>query len=136
MRTGDNTAYFDDQHVSGVDLQGLVGGQGLGRPLPRPPMMAPRPTYAHPDYRGRIGLIAPYAPGFCDSCNRLRVTAKGALRLCLFGELGVNLRDLLTPDQDEALRARIEAALIGKPSGHRLHESNSGDTRQLAQFGG
>ena len=66
----------------------------------------------------------------------LRITAKGALRLCLFGELGVNLRDLLTPGQDEALKDRIEAALVGKPSGHRLHENNSGDTRQLAQFGG
>uniref|UniRef100_B0SV96 GTP 3',8-cyclase n=1 Tax=Caulobacter sp. (strain K31) TaxID=366602 RepID=B0SV96_CAUSK len=135
MRTGDNAAYFDDQHVSGVDLQGWLAARGWS-PVAKAFDDGPATDYAHPDYRGRIGLIAPYAPGFCDSCNRLRITAKGALRLCLFGELGVNLRDLLVPGQEEALRARIEAALVGKPAGHRLHESNSGDTRQLAQFGG
>ena len=90
----------------------------------------------HPDHAGRIGLIAPYAAGFCDSCNRLRITARGQLRLCLFGELGVGLKDLLEVDAPDALRARILKALAGKPAGHRLHQGDSGDTRQLAQFGG
>ena len=48
----------------------------------------------------------------------------------------VGLKDLLETDQPLALRARILHALAGKPAGHRLHENNSGDTRQLAQFGG
>ncbi|KQY26460.1 cyclic pyranopterin phosphate synthase MoaA [Caulobacter sp. Root487D2Y] len=135
MRTGDNAAYFDDQHVSGVDLQGWLAARGW-TPVAKAFDDGPATDYAHPDNAGRIGLIAPYAPGFCDSCNRLRVTSRGALRLCLFGELGVNLRDLLVPGQEEALQARIQAALVGKPAGHRLHENNSGDTRQLAQFGG
>jgi cyclic pyranopterin phosphate synthase len=135
MRTGDNAAYFDDQHVSGVDLQGWLAARGWS-PVAKAFDDGPATDYVHPDYAGRIGLIAPYAPGFCDSCNRLRITAKGALRLCLFGELGVNLRDLLVRGEEEALQARIEAALVGKPAGHRLHENNSGDTRQLAQFGG
>ncbi|KQY91439.1 cyclic pyranopterin phosphate synthase MoaA [Caulobacter sp. Root1455] len=135
MRTGDNAAYFDDQHVSGVDLQGWLAARGW-TPVAKAFDDGPATDYAHPDHAGRIGLIAPYAPGFCDSCNRLRVTSRGALRLCLFGELGVNLRDLLVPGQEEALQARIQAALVGKPAGHRLHENNSGDTRQLAQFGG
>jgi cyclic pyranopterin phosphate synthase len=39
-------------------------------------------------------------------------------------------------DAPEALRARILKALAGKPAGHRLHQGDSGDTRQLAQFGG
>ncbi|MFZ0266067.1 GTP 3',8-cyclase MoaA [Caulobacter sp.] len=135
MRTGDNAAYFDDQHVSGVDLQGWLAARGW-TPMAKAFDDGPATDYSHPDHAGRIGLIAPYAPGFCDSCNRLRVTSRGALRLCLFGELGVNLRDLLVPGQEEALQARIQAALVGKPAGHRLHENNSGDTRQLAQFGG
>lgn len=135
MRTGDNADYFADQHVAGSTLTGWLDARGWTRRA-RAFDEGPAVEFAHPDYAGRIGLIAPYAPGFCDSCNRLRVTARGRLRLCLFGELGVDLRDLLDKDEPEALRARIVRALAGKPAGHRLHEANSGDTRQLAQYGG
>lgn len=135
MRTGDNAEFFAANHVSGTVLTDWLAARGWTR-RERGPDDGPAVEFTHPDYAGRIGLIAPYAPGFCDSCNRLRVTAHGQLRLCLFGELGVDLRDLLQADEPERLRARIEAALAGKPAGHRLHEANSGDTRQLAQFGG
>lgn len=135
MRTGDNADYFADQHVPGSTLTDWLEARGWTR-RERAFDDGPAVEFAHPDHAGRIGLIAPYAPGFCDSCNRLRVTARGQLRLCLFGELGVDLRDLLEKDEPEALRARIVRALGGKPAGHRLHEANSGDTRQLAQYGG
>lgn len=135
MRTGDNAEFFADQHVPGSTLTDWLAARGWTK-RERALDDGPAVEFVHPDYAGRIGLIAPYAPGFCDSCNRLRVTARGQLRLCLFGELGVNLKDLLERDEPEALRARIVAALAGKPAGHRLHEANSGDTRQLAQFGG
>lgn len=135
MRTGDNADYFAAQHVQGSTLIDWLEARGWTR-RERTFDDGPAFEYAHHDYAGRIGLIAPYAAGFCDSCNRLRVTARGQLRLCLFGELGVELSDLLTKDQPEALRARILSALAGKPRGHRLSEGDSGDTRQLAQFGG
>jgi cyclic pyranopterin phosphate synthase len=135
MRTGDNAAFFADQHVPGSRLVDWLTERGWTRGE-RAFDDGPAVEFTHPDHAGRIGLIAPYAPGFCDGCNRLRVTARGQLRLCLFGELGVGLKDLLAEDEPEALRARIVGALAGKPKGHRLHEANSGDTRQLAQFGG
>lgn len=135
MRTGDNAEYFADQHVPGTLLSGWLTARGWA-PRSRAFDDGPAVEFVHPDYAGRIGLIAPYAPGFCDSCNRLRITARGQLRLCLFGELGIGLKDLLEVDDPPALRARILKALAGKPAGHRLHEANSGDTRQLAQFGG
>lgn len=135
MRTGDNADYFADQHAPGSTLVQWLEERGW-TPRARSFDDGPAVEYVHPDHAGRIGLIAPYAPGFCDSCNRLRVTARGQLRLCLFGELGVNLRDLLERDDPEALRDRIVRALAGKPAGHRLHENNSGDTRHLAQLGG
>lgn len=135
MRTGDNVDYFADQHVPGATLATWLEQRGwMARP--RAFDDGPAVEYAHPDYRGRIGLIAPYAAGFCDSCNRLRLTSVGQLRLCLFGELGVNLRDLLGGHDPEALQVRIQAALGAKPAGHRLLEQQSGDTRHLAQFGG
>lgn len=135
MRTGDNAEYFADQHVGGETLSRWLEARGWS-PRARAFDDGPAVEYVHPDYQGRIGLIAPYAAGFCDSCNRLRLTSRGQLRLCLFGELGVDLRDLLTGDDPERLQDRIQKALGAKPAAHRLRENISGDTRQLAQFGG
>ncbi len=135
MRTGDNADYFAANHVSGATLKTWLEARGWSA-RPRAFDDGPAIEYEHPDYLGRIGLIAPYGTGFCDSCNRLRVTARGKLRLCLFGDGGVDLRDLLADDQTEAVVARVTAALVGKSAGHRLHEGNPGDTRHLAQLGG
>ncbi|MET4898581.1 GTP 3',8-cyclase MoaA [Sphingomonadaceae bacterium jetA1] len=135
MRTADNAAYFAANHVPGDRLRVWLDAQGW-TPLPRLPDGGPATDYAHPDHRGRIGLIAPYASGFCDGCNRLRVTARGRLRLCLFGSGDIDLRRFLADGQEAALAARIRLALTGKAAGHRLHQGDTGDLRQLAQLGG
>jgi len=135
MRTGDNADYFAANHLSGKVLQDWLEARGwIART--RAFDDGPAVEFEHPDYLGRIGLIAPYGAGFCDSCNRLRVTARGKLRLCLFGEGGIELRDLLDRNEPDALATRVLAALAGKASGHRLVDGDSGDTRQLAQLGG
>ncbi|HAY08210.1 MAG TPA: GTP 3',8-cyclase MoaA [Hyphomonas sp.] len=136
MRTGDNKAFFESQHVSGRGLRQWLEANGW-TPRQRGEDDGPAMEFTHPDYAGRIGLIAPYGPGFCDGCNRLRVTARGQLRLCLFGQGGRDLRDLLQSDADtEALRRRILEALSVKPASHNLHSANPGDTTNLAQTGG
>lgn len=136
MRTGDNADYFARQHVGGQGLRTWLEADGW-IPRARGRDDGPAVEYVHPDHAGRIGLIAPYGAGFCDGCNRLRVTARGKLRLCLFGDGGINLRDLLDDDGDrDALAARIAGALGGKASGHRLADQLTGDTRHLAQLGG
>ncbi|MCE7627777.1 GTP 3',8-cyclase MoaA, partial [Vibrio fluvialis] len=74
---------------------------------------------------------------FCSSCNRLRVSALGKLHLCLFGDHGVELRDLLQDDtQENALIARIQAQLQTKSVSHFLHDGNTGMTPHLASIGG
>lgn len=104
---------------------------------PRARDAGPAREYAHPDYRGRIGVIAPYSKDFCAGCNRLRVTARGDLRLCLFGEFGIPLRPLLQSDDDfDALVARISMQLGLKAAGHGLHEGRTGMTPHLASVGG
>ena len=136
MRTGDNADYFQAQHVRGSALSDWLAARGW-LAVARGADAGPAIEYAHPDYLGRFGLIAPYAPGFCDGCNRLRVTARGRLRLCLFGEGGVDLRDLLKDDvHATALVERITGALGGKARGHDLAKGRFGDTRQLAEVGG
>ena len=97
----------------------------------------PAQVFCHPDYAGEIGLIMPYEKDFCATCNRLRVSSIGKLHLCLFGEGGVNLRDLLEDDtQQQALEARISAALREKKQTHFLHQNNTGITQNLSYIGG
>jgi len=136
MRTADNADYFAAQYLAGDAVRTWLAQNGW-MPRPRGFDDGPAIEFAHPGYAGRLGLIAPYAPGFCDSCNRLRVTARGRLRLCLFGAGGLDLRDLLADDTSgDRLAQRVQVALGAKPDGHRLRESRFGDTRNLAQFGG
>ena len=136
MRTGDNAAFFQDQHVSGTVLRNWLLQHGW-QPRERGIDDGPAIEFSHPDHAGRIGLIAPYAPGFCDGCNRLRITARGQLRLCLFGQGGHDLRSFLERDnQKKALQDTIVMALGGKSLSHDLHAANPGDIRNLAQTGG
>jgi cyclic pyranopterin phosphate synthase len=73
----------------------------------------------------------------CATCNRLRVSSVGKLHLCLFGEGGVSLRDLLEDDaQQPALEERISAALLEKKQTHFLHQNNTGITQNLSYIGG
>jgi GTP 3',8-cyclase len=136
MRTADNPDYFARHHVSGsvVRERLLAGGW---QAVPRSPVGGPAVEYAHADHRGRIGLIAPYAEGFCEGCNRLRVGARGGLRLCLFGRGSHDLRRWLQSAHDrEGLKQQILSALAGKPRAHALHRADSGDMQQLATIGG
>lgn len=136
MRTGDNKAFFEAHHASGDTVGDWLTRHGWS-PVQRGADDGPALEYGHPDYAGRIGLIAPYAPGFCDSCNRLRVTARGRMRLCLFGDGGVDLRPLLQSDDDRVeLQARIRDALTGKARTHGLHRGDPGATRNLSLVGG
>jgi len=136
MRTGDNQTYFEQRHVSGQLVRDRLEAHGWTA-LKRGEADGPAIEYSHTDHAGRIGIIAPYTPGFCDTCNRLRVTARGGLRLCLFGNGTGNLRPLLQHDeQKEELKATILTALFGKRISHFLHEGDYGDTPHLAMTGG
>lgn len=79
----------------------------------------------------------PYEKNFCAGCNRLRVSAKGKLHLCLFGEESIELRDLLQSDEQiTQLQARLFSALQGKREHHFLHQGDSGVRNHLAGIGG
>jgi cyclic pyranopterin phosphate synthase len=139
MRTADNAAFFDRNHRPGGVLRDWLAARGW-REIPREADAGPAVEFVHPEHLGRFGLIAPYAPGFCDTCNRLRVTARGRLRLCLFGTGEVDLRPAmqtaLAENDPGALQDLITQALRLKPRAHQLHAMNPGDTANLARFGG
>ena len=136
MQTLDNGEFFAREYLAGTVVEAELQQRGWQLQA-RGATDGPARVFAHPDYRGRIGLIAPYSADFCTSCNRLRVTSRGALRLCLFGNGSFDLRPWLQhPDQIPLLQAEVRQALGLKTSGHRLAELDSGDTRNLATFGG
>lgn len=136
MRTGDNEAYFLQHHRRADEVITQLLEAGWSE-RPRYPDAGPAREFGHPGHRGTVGIIAPYARDFCSSCNRLRVTARGDLRLCLFGEFGVPLRPLLQSDDDfDALLARITTQLGLKAAGHGLHQGQTGLIPHLASIGG
>ncbi|NOH70267.1 GTP 3',8-cyclase MoaA [Vibrio pectenicida] len=136
MQTGEMDQLFHDHHVSGVSIRNQLIANGWLQ-KERANNDGPAQVYYHPDYQGEVGLIMPYERGFCTSCNRLRVSAKGKLHLCLFGEHGIELRDLLQQDsQQEPLIERIQSQLQTKAVSHFLHDGNSGMTPNLASIGG
>lgn len=136
MQTGEMDHFFQQQHLSGQTIlhRLLQSGWQL---QPRALSDGPAKVLAHPDYQGEIGLIMPYSKQFCADCNRLRVSANGKLHLCLFGEAGVDLRDLLQSDtQQTQLEARLKSALQTKRAHHYLHLGDSGVRNHLASIGG
>lgn len=136
MQTGDNGEYFQRHHLRSDALEQSLQDDGWTL-MPRSIDAGPAREYAHPDYLGRIGIIAPYSRDFCAGCNRLRVTATGDLRLCLFGDFGIPLRPLLQSDAGiDQLTSALHAQLGLKKAGHGLHEGKTGITPHLASIGG
>ncbi len=136
MRTGKNAEFFEKKHFSGGEVQFELLKSGW-KPVERNADDGPALVYVHPQYQGTMGVIAPYSKDFCKSCNRLRVTSRGALRLCLFGEKDASLRQFLSSDdlQDELVQ-ELRNQVLRKPVSHFLHEGNYGNTWNFSAIGG
>lgn len=75
--------------------------------------------YAAPGFKGRVGIISSMSDHFCGGCNRLRLMADGSLKVCLFGNSEVSLRDALRANvSEDDLRATIQAAVRRKKKQH------------------
>jgi len=136
MPTADGPEYFARHHQRLSVVRDSLIARGWGV-VPRQTDGGPAEVLSHPDYQGRVGLIRPFAEDFCSTCNRLRVTALGELKLCLFGTGQRSLRPWLQEDgREEELGHAVAAMLLGKTAGHGLHEGDHGDTRNLAAMGG
>ena len=83
---------------------------------------------------GTIGVITPMTHTYCASCNRVRLTADGRLRTCLFGDHEVLLRDALRDGRP--LEPLFRQALADKPKEHALLQMKVGGLRALSQVGG
>ena len=71
-------------------------------------------TYHVPGFRGRIGFITSMTEPFCEGCNRLRITADGNLKVCLFGNAEVSLRDAMRAGATDAELLDLVSAAVGR----------------------
>jgi GTP 3',8-cyclase len=94
----------------------------------------PAAYYRFAGGRGAVGVITPMTHTYCGSCNRVRLTADGRLRTCLFGDHEVDLRTPLRAG--ERLEPFFVKALAEKPKEHGLLQMKIGGLRALSQVGG
>ena len=136
MQTGDNLEYFKKYHTSAFIFKKYIESQDW-KEISRISDAGPSINYVHSKLKGKFGIIAPYSKDFCSTCNRLRITAKGELRLCLFGNTGTNLRPYLqNQNQKDELIELILKQLRFKKESHYLETGNTGITPHLASIGG
>lgn len=137
MPTGDNLGVSRDEYVSADEILGAVQALGDLHPVAGPRGNGPAAYYAYPGAPGTVGVITPMSHNFCASCNRMRLTADGQLRPCLFGLAQTNLRDPLR--RGEPIEPLIRHTLRIKPERHWLEQGSdagSGGLLALSQVGG
>lgn len=137
MPVGENLDVSANEFVSAFEMLARVRAIGALEPVPGPAGNGPATYFRFPGARGTVGVITPMSHNYCERCNRMRLTADGKLRPCLFGTIETNLRDPLR--RGDALEPLIEETLRIKPERHQLVQGSaagSGGLLALSQVGG
>ena len=115
-------AWSPDQVLSGDELRAIIERVHPLEELPREPHATAR-VFRFADGEGEIGFINPVSEPFCADCNRIRLTAEGKLRTCLFSLHETDLREPLRAGaSDDELEAAIRDAVWRKELKHHVGE--------------
>jgi GTP 3',8-cyclase len=116
-------AWRPEDVLTGAEVRAIVEAEhGPLVPLGRP-AHATAEVFTFPDGRGTLGFVNPVSHPFCSDCDRLRLTAEGKLRTCLFSLRETDLREPLRAGAtDEELEALIRDAVWRKELKHRVNE--------------
>jgi cyclic pyranopterin phosphate synthase len=115
-------AWTRDQVLTGAELREIIDRVYPLEEAPREPHSTAR-VYRFADGRGEIGFINPVSEPFCADCNRIRLTADGKLRTCLFSLHETDLREPLRSGASDAeIEAVIRAAVWRKELKHHVGE--------------
>lgn len=107
-----------------IPIQGILGGGPAEYVKPK-------------GFKGSIGFISAMSRHFCDTCNRVRLTADGKLRPCLHSKHEVSLRDALrNGTSDEAIMELFAQAVWHKPAEHHMNDEALQGRRVMSQIGG
>ncbi len=138
MPVAENVAGHASEYVSATEILDRIRAVGELAPIDGPPGNGPARYYAFPGAPGSVGVISPLSHDYCETCNRVRLSADGRLKLCLFGDHFIDLR---TPVRDGAsdddLIAIFRGAMYVKPERHHLDIGQTASAmRALSEIGG
>ena len=128
--------------VPSEELLGIINERAAAEGLPplepldgeqKPLGWGPARYFAFPGAQGTVGFISPLSRHFCSECNRLRLTADGKLRPCLFSDRELDIRAALQEGGEEGAYACFLEALDLKPD---EHHDKVGTERKMSQIGG
>ena len=114
-----------DKVLFGHEIIDLINQQYELVPIKDSLEIGPASEYSFADGLGKIGIITAVSNPFCDYCNRIRMTADGKLRTCLFSANEHNLKELIRSGaSDPDIEQRIREALVTKEPGHKINLDN------------
>jgi len=138
MPVHENVDGHTGQYISATEILERIRVNGELKPVEGPKGNGPARYYAFDGAAGSVGVISPLSHDYCDTCNRVRLSADGRLKLCLFGDHFIDLR---TPVRDrageEALIAILRGSMYVKPERHHLDIGQTASAmRALSEIGG
>lgn len=138
MPVSDGLAYPAEARVPAEEIEARLAELGPRHALPAAATAGPARIYRIDGYVGRVGVIPAVSQHFCAECNRLRLTADGRLRPCLFSTEELDLRTALRAGAgDEELERLLLLAAECKPAGHRIGaEDFAHASRRMHGIGG
>jgi cyclic pyranopterin phosphate synthase len=127
-----------DAYVSADEILERVQSIGELQPSAGPGGNGPARYFAFPDAPGAVGVISPLSHDYCERCNRVRLTADGRLRLCLFGDHEIDLRAPLRAGATEGeISGILRSAMLIKPERHHLKLGEAASRmRAFSEIGG
>jgi cyclic pyranopterin phosphate synthase len=127
-----------ESYISMEEILKTIGEAYELEEIPRGPKAGPSMDYAIKGTEGRIGVIAALTNHFCADCNRMRLTADGKFRPCLFASTEFDVRELLRRGADDAEIQEFYRDVLGhKPKEHRMtYEKYECQDRRMSQIGG
>ena len=115
-------AWTPDQVLTGAEIRAAINDVYPIEPEPREPSATAR-VYRFADGKGRIGFIDPVSEPFCGDCDRIRITAEGRLRTCLFSLNETDLREpLRSGASDDEIEQIVRDAVWRKELKHHVNE--------------
>jgi cyclic pyranopterin phosphate synthase len=123
----------DSRFVSVQEIENKLESLQLS-PIKETNGYGPAKVYQAKGAVGTIGFISPISDHFCNTCNRLRLTADGRLRPCLLNDFEVSIREPLRAGED--ILPYLLQAIDAKPHGHELGSNFTSLKRKMAQIGG
>jgi cyclic pyranopterin phosphate synthase len=133
-----NRLWTKDTCIPSVEIMEKISMLGNVKPV-KFRGIGPSRNYKIKGAAGFIGIISPVSDHFCDSCNRLRLTAVGKIRPCLFSKEEIDIRTpMRNGDSDNEIDKLFLQAVSVKPEGHKLHEIMSGNSpiKSMSKIGG